>query len=86
MIHQNNEPWKPLELSDFIDARYYMVQKSYMVIGGEYTDTDFQTLVNDTWREFGPFATYREAVDKWREMSWRYIDFCMYRFHIAEIN
>lgn len=58
----------------------------YYVTGGEYTGTDFEVFVNDKGQEYGPFNTYEEAEDVWRNHSWLNVDICNCRFSIKEIK
>lgn len=43
--------------------------KQYWVIGGEYQCVEFQEVLPGTARVFGPFPTYDEANQTWRERS-----------------
>lgn len=43
--------------------------KQFWVIGGEYNCVEFQEVVPGTARIFGPFASYQEANEVWRERS-----------------
>ncbi|KAF0231587.1 MAG: hypothetical protein FD175_495 [Beijerinckiaceae bacterium] len=43
--------------------------KQYWVIGGEYQCVEFQEVLPGTARVFGPFPTYDEANQIWRERS-----------------
>jgi hypothetical protein len=43
--------------------------KQYWVIGGEYQCVEFQEVVPGSARVFGPFRTYDEANQIWRERS-----------------
>lgn len=43
--------------------------KQYWVIGGEYQCVEFQEVVPGTERVFGPFMSYQEANEIWRERS-----------------
>lgn len=56
----------------------------YYVIGGEYTDTDFEELRDGEGEEYGPFKTYEEAEEIWRKHSWLNVDTCNCRFSIKE--
>jgi Domain of unknown function (DUF4170) len=57
----------------------------YWVIGGEYTDLRFATLVPGTREErHGPFATYQQAHDIWQSRARATIDDAMVRFRIIE--
>lgn len=57
--------------------------EKYWVVGGQYTDTDFEELVEGyELEEYGPFDTEEEAYDKWKAMSWRNVDTCSHRYEI----
>lgn len=43
--------------------------KQFWVIGGEYNCVEFQEIVPGTTRVFGPFSSYQDANDVWRERS-----------------
>lgn len=43
--------------------------KQYWVIGGEYQCVEFQEVVPGSARVFGPFRSYDEANQVWRERS-----------------
>ena len=45
-----------------------MIQQ-FWVIGGEFISVDCDALVPGTSRVFGPFPSYRDAEDVWRERS-----------------
>ena len=60
-------------------------QKRYWVIGGDYTDPDFETLLPGTKEErYGPFASYKEAHDMWQSRAWATVDSCTKRYRIVE--
>lgn len=55
----------------------------YWVVGGEYTDTAFETVVGGGQPERqGPFASYDEARDVWGKLSWARIDDAHVRYTI----
>ncbi len=56
----------------------------YYVIGGEYTDTDFEEFKDGKGEEYGPFETYEKAEEIWRKHSWLNVDTCNCRFSIKE--
>lgn len=59
--------------------------KHYWVIGGEYTDTDFRTVVGGGEPErHGPYATYDAARECWASLSWQHIDDAHVRYTIEE--
>ncbi len=43
--------------------------KQYWVIGGEYSDADFQQVEEGTSRVFGPYNSYGDAHEVWRRRS-----------------
>ena len=56
----------------------------FWVIGGEYTSTLFEELVDGTERLFGPFPARKDAERTWREVSERHRPQCNVRFSIVE--
>ena len=56
----------------------------FYVVGGEYTGTDFKTILIGKDEEYGPFETYEQAKIKWSERAWLTVDNCHYRFTIEE--
>jgi len=71
-------------------ARYFIrsseedVQnEAWYVVGGEYSDTDFQTIAPGRKLEVqGPFER-KEALAKWREMTGKTVDCAMTRFDLC---
>lgn len=59
------------------------MKEGYYVIGGEYSDTTFTTVLKGTEEKHGPFDTYEEAVRKWRERTGWTIDNCMMKFNVV---
>lgn len=57
------------------------MEEKFYVIGGEYQDTTFTTLVEGTQERHGPF-TKQEAMEKWRSRTGWTVDNCMVRFSI----
>jgi hypothetical protein len=55
---------------------------AFYVLGGEYLDTTFEVLKESSYELYGPFNTYQEAYDKWRERSFAYVDNCHCRFKV----
>ncbi len=55
----------------------------FWIVGGEYDDTSFTTLVQGTERLLGPFRTRGEAERAWREVSQNTRSFALARFTIA---
>lgn len=61
------------------------MQKSrYWVVGGEYTSTDFETLIQGTERVVGPFESRNEAERTWRFLSEDHRPQAQVRFTIAQ--
>lgn len=61
------------------------MQRTYLVVGGEYQDTNFKELVAGAKEErHGPFSSYKDATDVWRARSWQNVDNCHCRFFIIE--
>lgn len=57
----------------------------FWVVGGEYTSTDFDQLVEGAAEErYGPYSSYEQAMDDWLGLSWRQVDNCNYRYRIVE--
>lgn len=59
-----------------------MDSRNYYVIGGEYADTDFETLAPGVTEErHGPF-TEKEAHETWRALTGKTVDNAMVRYRI----
>lgn len=56
----------------------------YWVVGGEYTSTDFESLIQGTERVVGPFETRGDAERTWRYMSEDHRPQAQVRFTIAQ--
>ena len=56
----------------------------YWVVGGEYTSTEFEVLVQGTERVVGPFETRSEAERTWRGLSENHRPQAQVRFTIAQ--
>lgn len=57
----------------------------YWVVGGEYTNTRFETIApGKALERHGPFATYKEAHDVWASRAWGTVDDCHSRFRVIE--
>lgn len=57
----------------------------YWVIGGEYEDTRFETIVGGgSEQRHGPFAHYEQAKAKWQELAWSSVDNAHARYRIEE--
>jgi hypothetical protein len=58
---------------------------TYWVIGGEYTDTRFETLAPGRALEtHGPFDSYKQAHQVWSSRAWATVDDCHSRFRVVE--
>ena len=60
--------------------------KTYYVVGGEYTDTQFKDIVASNQQEHGPFHSYKEAQDCWQAISMQNIDNALVRFQIKTVE
>ena len=57
--------------------------KRYWVVGGEYADTDFTTIVGGGAPErHGPYDIYEAARTEWARLSWEHIDDAHMRYTI----
>lgn len=56
----------------------------YYVVGGRYTDTHFDTLIDDTAERYGPFASYEQAFEEWRARMFAQIDDSHFRLFVTE--
>ena len=59
------------------------MNKQFWVVGGEYTDTAFQTLVSGSEYLVGPFDNRDSAMRKWQEVAARTRSTCLARFTIV---
>lgn len=57
---------------------------AYWVVGGEYTDTGFETPVEGGERRLGPYPTHGEAMAEWRRLAWATVDSAHVRYRIEE--
>ena len=57
--------------------------QQYWVIGGEYSDADFRELACDDGRVFGPFGSYEQAQEVWRDRSAETRPVALMRFSIV---
>jgi len=55
----------------------------YYVVGAEYLDVRHTQVKPGTAERHGPFATYEEAVKKWRERAVATVDDYYIRFTIV---
>ena len=61
-----------------------MQTSRYWVVGGEFTSTDFQTLIDGTQRVVGPFESRSDAERTWRHLSENHRPQAQVRFTIAQ--
>ena len=59
-------------------------RSKYWIVGGEYSDTAFDRLVEGTERVFGPFPSREQALDEWRRLAAETRSNCHARYTIAE--
>ena len=58
---------------------------AYWVVGGEYTDTNFDKISPGKAPErYGPFASYQDAMTEWKTRAWETVDHCLIRYRIVE--
>ena len=56
---------------------------SYFVVGGNYKNTSFEELEDDSQPErYGPFKSYEDARKHWEKISWEKVDSCNTRYII----
>ncbi|MDP6707836.1 MAG: hypothetical protein QF893_15940 [Alphaproteobacteria bacterium] len=55
----------------------------YWVIGGQYADTSFDSMLDGTGRIAGPFANHSAAMTEWRRLADETRSDCLTRFSIA---
>jgi len=55
----------------------------FWVIGGEYTDSRFERLVDGTEQMFGPFPSRDDALQVWRKVAMDTRSLCMARFVVV---
>ena len=60
------------------------IETRYWVIGGEFTDTRFQMMIDGTEAVFGPFESYEAALSMWRKCADETKRRALLRFSIAE--
>lgn len=62
-------------------------EAGWYVVGGEYTDTTFENLLDKTKAYInGPFKSYETAYDAWKSKAWETVDTCCERYTIIEKN
>ena len=57
----------------------------FYVIGGEFTDTSFESVLTRSNQIHGPFKTHAEALTKWRSLSFQETGNAQVRYEIAEV-
>ena len=57
----------------------------FYVIGGEFTDTSFESVLTRSNQIRGPFKTHEEALNKWRSLSFQETGNAQVRYEIAEV-
>ena len=58
---------------------------AYWVVGGEYTNTHFDTLApGKKLEQLGPYETYKQAHDVWASRAWATVDDCQSRYRVVE--
>ena len=62
--------------------------RSYWVVGGAYTGTDFNQVADrqSVEERFGPFASYAEAFAEWSRLAWRTVDDAHTRYRIEKTD
>jgi hypothetical protein len=90
--HEAHICWRALTGKSVDNAmvRYFIrasedgpAEEQWYVVGGEYSDTDFQTIApGKSLDVFGPF-TRPEAMAKWREVTGRTVDNAMVRYDLC---
>lgn len=59
-----------------------MIDATYYLIGGVYTDTTFRHIEPGTSEVHGPYTSYEDAEKAWRgKMGWK-VDICCHRLFI----
>jgi hypothetical protein len=56
---------------------------NYWIIGGEYTDTNFSKMVEETRQVHGPFNRYEDALSLWHRLADKTRSICNARFVIT---
>lgn len=76
-VPNSNVIWKTnVQTPDTKSQKYY-------VVGGEFQDCYFTTLVPGTEVELGPFEDYQTALDAWKAISQQNVDDCQFRVTIT---
>ncbi len=61
-----------------------MGSANFWVIGSEFTDTAFETVIDGTQAMFGPFVSYDDARSAWREKADATRANCHMRYPLVE--
>jgi len=56
----------------------------FVVEGGEFTGTDFTSLVDGSKERYGPFFDKQEAFKVWNAKTWARVDVCCHRLFLKE--
>lgn len=56
----------------------------FFVKGGEYTGTDFKTIVPGTEESYGPFSDYGQAYKVWEGRARAQMDICCHKLSIIK--
>jgi hypothetical protein len=59
-------------------------QEIYFVTGGEHMSMDFIAVKPGKSIMFGPFYTYQDAYDCWKDNMWLNVDNALYRLTIKK--
>ncbi|MBM3491549.1 MAG: hypothetical protein FJX68_14100 [Alphaproteobacteria bacterium] len=60
------------------------MRQKYWIVGGEYTDTRFERLIEGSERPMGPYASREVALGTWRRLAADTKANCHARHTIAE--
>jgi hypothetical protein len=88
--HEAHECWRAItgKTVDNAMVRYFIrsegaADDGWYVVGGEYSDTTFQNIVEGRpLQTFGPFDR-KTALDKWRELTGKTVDSALTRFDLC---
>lgn len=59
----------------------------FWVVGGVYTDTNFQTTITGGEEEwYGPYDAYEDAKQVWQRKAWNTVDHATTRYRIERID
>tara|TARA_X000000368_G_scaffold358499_1_gene301395 strand:+ start:9803 stop:10039 length:237 start_codon:yes stop_codon:yes gene_type:complete len=64
-------------------AQTNQMTERFWIVGGEYVDTRFEQLIEQTRQVLGPFSCYQQARKTWRELAEATRSNCTARFSIA---